>query len=96
MLPHARRAVAFAEQSSFRRPGSPARYCRPEDIQLGEFIAGQRGGRIVETLFLGASQRLFIDIGMDKPIQVERSAREQWMTGQKVGVMVSDNVVMNF
>nr|WP_233268554.1 hypothetical protein [Pantoea sp. BAV 3049] len=51
---------------------------------------------MVETLFLGASQRLFIDIGMDKPIQVERSAREQWMTGQKVGVMVSDNVVMNF
>ncbi|MGE9552364.1 ABC transporter ATP-binding protein [Erwinia amylovora] len=77
-------------------PGSPARYCRPEDIQLGEVIAGQRCGRIVEKLFLGASQRLFIDIGMDKPIQVERSAREQWQAGQQVGVIVSDDVVMNF
>lgn len=77
-------------------PASPARYCRPEDIHLDEPDKGQYSGRIVEQLFLGASQRLFIDIGSDKPIQVERSARERWHTGQQVGVIVADDVTMTF
>lgn len=77
-------------------PSSPARYCRPEDIRLDEPDKGQYSGRIVEQLFLGASQRLFIDIGSDKPIQVERSARERWHTGQQVGVIVADDVTMTF
>lgn len=73
-----------------------ARYCRPEDIHLTDVNAAARHGRIVEQLFLGASQRLFIDIGSDKPIQVERPAREQWHTGQQVGVAIADDVVMQF
>lgn len=76
--------------------GKPARYCRPEDIQLSQTVAGHRSGRIVEQLFLGASQRLFIDIGGEKPVQVERAAREQWHTGQQVGVIIADELMMNF
>lgn len=75
--------------------GKPARYCRPEDIQLSP-TNGQRSGRIVEQLFLGSSQRLFIDIGGEKPIQVDRVAREQWHTGQQVRVSIADDVMMNF
>lgn len=76
--------------------GTPARFCRPEDIQLGQPDAGLRHGRIVEQLFLGASQRLLIDIGSEKPIQVERSAREVWQTGQRVGLIITDERVMHF
>ncbi|KAB8309550.1 ABC transporter ATP-binding protein [Erwinia endophytica] len=81
---------------SAAQPGSPARYCRPEDIRLSEVTTGQRSGRIVGMQFLGASQRLLIDIGMDKPVQVECSARERWQPGQQVGMLINDDVLMNF
>ncbi|WP_428943725.1 ABC transporter ATP-binding protein [Pantoea sp. FN060301] len=75
-------------------PGTRARYCRPEDIQLVEPAAGQWSGRISSQLFLGATQRLLIDIGGETPVQVECSAREKWQNGQKVGIIVAGERIM--
>lgn len=75
-------------------PGTAMRYCRPEDIQLVAPAAGICNGRICGQLFLGATQRLLIDIGGETPIQVDCSAREQWQTGQKVGISIADERIL--
>lgn len=74
----------------------PGLYCRPEDITLGSTDNAPHRGRIVQQLFLGASQRLMIDTGAEQPLLVERPARESWRNGQLVGLFIAPHLLMQF
>ncbi|MCU5771783.1 ABC transporter ATP-binding protein [Erwiniaceae bacterium BAC15a-03b] len=74
----------------------PGLYCRPEDITPGAVEGAPHSGRIVQQLFLGASQRLIIDTGGQQPLQVDRPAREIWRSGQQVGLFIAADRLMHF
>lgn len=74
----------------------PGLYCRPEDITLGQAESAPHRGQIIQQLFLGACQRLLIDIGGEKPLQVDRPAREIWQSGQQVGLYIAPHLLMHF
>ncbi|ADD77984.1 FbpC [Pantoea ananatis LMG 20103] len=76
--------------------GHPVRFCRPEDVLLADEGRYAQHGCIVASTFLGASQRLMIDIGLDKPIQVERHARETWHAGQRVSWSLAEQAALEF
>ncbi|PXV75361.1 ABC transporter ATP-binding protein [Pantoea sp. PNA 03-3] len=76
--------------------GQPVRFCRPEDVLLAEAGRYARHGCIVASTFLGASQRLQIDIGLDKPIQVERHARENWHAGHRISWSLAGQAALEF
>ena len=78
------------------RRGNPASFCRPEDVVLAADTRYPRQGFVIGTTFLGASQRLLIDIGLSKPIHVERPARELWSAGQCVSWMLADAAMLHF
>ena len=86
-------AINCLEAESAQQPGL---YCRPEDITLGAAENAERRGRIVQQIFLGASQRLMIDAGGTQPLQVDRPAREQWQNGQQVGLFIAPQLLMQF
>ncbi|WP_277966139.1 ABC transporter ATP-binding protein [Pantoea trifolii] len=76
--------------------GNPQRFCRPEDVLLASDDRYQRQGFIVASTFLGASQRLMIDIGLATPIQVDRHAREAWHAGQAVSWTLAQDAALQF
>nr|MBA2817143.1 sulfate/thiosulfate transporter subunit [Candidatus Pantoea persica] len=76
--------------------GRPRQFCRPEDILLAEDERYARHGYIVGSTFLGAAQRLLIDIGLAAPIQVERHAREMWQAGQCVIWTLAPRAALEF
>ncbi|PIF21046.1 ABC transporter ATP-binding protein [Candidatus Pantoea floridensis] len=76
--------------------GNPLRFCRPEDVLLASDNRYRRQGFILASTFLGASQRLMIDIGLATPIQVDRHAREAWHAGQPVSWMLAQDAALQF
>lgn len=76
--------------------GEPRQFCRPEDILLADDNRYARHGYIVGSTFLGATQRLQIDIGLAAPIQVERHAREAWHAGQRVTWTLAPRAALEF
>ena len=76
--------------------GEPRQFCRPEDILLADDSRYARHGYIVGNTFLGAVQRLQIDIGLAAPIQVERHAREAWHAGQRVTWTLAPRAALDF
>ncbi|MFF7709683.1 ATP-binding cassette domain-containing protein [Pseudomonas sp. NPDC007930] len=76
--------------------GTPQRFCRPEDVLLADDHRYNGQGRVVASTFLGASQRLLIDIGLAAPIQVDRHAREAWHAGQPVSWALADADALQF
>ncbi|MFH8132914.1 ABC transporter ATP-binding protein [Pantoea osteomyelitidis] len=78
------------------RRGNPISFCRPEDVVLAADTRYPRQGFVIGTTFLGASQRLLIDIGLSKPIHVERPARESWSAGQCVSWTLADAAMLHF
>ncbi len=86
-------AINCIEQDS---QGQPVRFCRPEDIVLMSPRPDSRHGKIISMTFLGASQRLVIDIGLEKPLHVECSARATWLPGQRVGWTLADERILQF
>ncbi|MCZ4060492.1 ABC transporter ATP-binding protein [Pantoea sp. LMR881] len=78
------------------RHGFPRRFCRPEDVLLAEDRRYNQHGFVIGSTFLGATQRLLIDIGMDKPIQVDRHAREPWHAGQCITWSLAENAALEF
>ncbi|WP_312241957.1 ABC transporter ATP-binding protein [Pantoea sp.] len=76
--------------------GNPLRFCRPEDVMLAADNRYPRQGFVIGTTFLGASQRLLIDIGLSKPIHVDRPAREFWHAGQCVSWSLADAAMLQF
>jgi putative spermidine/putrescine transport system ATP-binding protein len=59
---------------------------RPEDVSLA--AAGHLNGTIAAAFFLGDRTRLFVDVGEDKPLVVEASARGDFRHGEAVGLDV--------
>ena len=76
--------------------GNPQRFCRPEDVLLADDNRYARQGFILASTFLGASQRLMIDIGLAMPIQVNRHAREAWHAGQPVSWTLAQDAALQF
>jgi len=76
--------------------GQPLRFCRPEDVLLADDTRYPQRGVVVGSMFLGASQRLLIDIGLDNPIQVERHAREIWQAGQRISWSLTRQAILEF
>lgn len=76
--------------------GEPHQFCRPEDILLADDTRYARHGYIVGSTFLGAAQRLHIDIGLAAPIQVDRHAREAWHAGQHVTWTLAPRAALDF
>ncbi|ERK13754.1 Spermidine Putrescine transport ATP-binding protein potA [Pantoea sp. AS-PWVM4] len=76
--------------------GNPQRFCRPEDVLLASDHRYPRQGFVVASTFLGASQRLMIDIGLAAPIQVDRHARESWHAGQAVSWSLAQDAALHF
>ncbi|WP_143807374.1 TOBE domain-containing protein, partial [Pantoea conspicua] len=78
------------------RHGKPLRFCRPEDVLLGDESRYAQQGMVMGSTFLGASQRLLIDIGLETPIQVERHAREVWQAGQRISWSLASHAALEF
>ncbi|MBK4784371.1 MAG: ABC transporter ATP-binding protein [Pantoea sp. Pent] len=76
--------------------GNPQHFCRPEDVLLAADQRYARPGFILGTTFLGAAQRLSIDIGLAAPIQVDRHAREAWHAGQPVSWTLAQDAALHF
>lgn len=76
--------------------GNPQCFCRPEDVLLADDNRYARQGFILASTFLGASQRLMIDIGLAMPIQVDRHAREAWHAGQPVSWTLAQDAALQF
>ncbi|RLM02774.1 iron ABC transporter substrate-binding protein [Gibbsiella quercinecans] len=64
-------------------------YCRPEDIRLGDAEQALLTGRVLHSTFLGQNQRVLVDTGHGRPVQVDCPARESWQPGQPVGLHAS-------
>lgn len=78
------------------RHGKPLRFCRPEDVLLADESRYAQQGMVMGSTFLGASQRLLIDIGLETPIQVERHAREVWQAGQRISWSLASHAALEF
>lgn len=76
--------------------GTPQRFCRPEDVLLASEGHYPHPGLILGSTFLGATQRLMIDIGLATPIQVDRHARETWHAGQPVSWALAQDAALHF
>ncbi|WP_034944056.1 ABC transporter ATP-binding protein [Erwinia oleae] len=61
-------------------------YCRPEDIRLGERAGALLEGRVLNSTFLGQSQRVLVELASGQRIQVDGPARERWPEGKTVGL----------
>jgi putative spermidine/putrescine transport system ATP-binding protein len=59
---------------------------RPEDVRVA--AGGHLVGTIAAAFFLGDRTRLFVDVGEDKPLVVEASARGDFRHGETVGLDV--------
>ncbi|PMR74325.1 ABC transporter ATP-binding protein [Billgrantia endophytica] len=78
-----------------RLHGADHAYCRPEDIEVGDPASAPISGRVVQSFFLGQSQRLLVDTGGDAPLQVEAPARRQWRRGEAIGLSVASDALFH-
>ncbi|SDM86626.1 putative spermidine/putrescine transport system ATP-binding protein [Franzmannia pantelleriensis] len=75
--------------------GKRTLYCRPEDIHVVALDAAAIRGRVVESVFLGQSQRLLVDTGSDAPLQVDTGSRRQWRAGEAIGLAIPPEVLFH-
>ncbi|KAA0009940.1 ABC transporter ATP-binding protein [Billgrantia pellis] len=66
--------------------GAAAVYCRPEDIQIAADGNADVRGKVRQSLFLGQSQRLLVDLGDNACLQVETASRRRWRTEDPIGL----------
>jgi putative spermidine/putrescine transport system ATP-binding protein len=78
-------------------PGAPQQayevLFRPEDVRVAAG-PGHLHGTIAAAFFLGDRTRLFVDIGAERPLVVEASARGDFRHGQAVGLEVDARGLM--
>ena len=62
---------------------------RPEDIRVAESgeAAGLQG-KVASAFFLGDRTRLFIDVGEERPLVIESTARRDFQHGEAVGLAI--------
>ena len=87
--------VAGGRLSVARYRGASVLYCRPEDIEVCPVTQAAITGRVLQTFFLGQSQRLFVDTGAETPLQVESPSREQWLPGQTIGLSIAEEALFS-
>ncbi|WP_458735395.1 ABC transporter ATP-binding protein [Zobellella taiwanensis] len=63
-------------------------YCRPEDIRVCATPDAPISGKVVDSFFLGQSQRLLVDTGAEQLLQVDSPARQPWQRGDRVGLEI--------
>ena len=90
-----RLAVHGGELFSPHLRGKRTLYCRPEDIQIVALDAAAIRGRVLESVFLGQSQRLLVDTGSDSPLQVDAGSRHQWRVGEAIGLAIPPEVLFH-
>lgn len=66
--------------------GVAAVYCRPEDVQIVTADSADLRGKVRQSIFLGQSQRLLIDLGDSTCLQVETASRRQWRAEEPIGL----------
>ena len=62
---------------------------RPEDIRVAESgEAASLQGKVASAFFLGDRTRLFIDVGEERPLVIESTARRDFQHGEAVGLAI--------
>ena len=70
-------------------------YCRPEDIQVVPLSQADIKGKVVQSIFLGQSQRLLVDTGGASPLQIEAPSRQRWPNGTHIGLNLPLSVLFH-
>ncbi|OWV29895.1 ABC transporter ATP-binding protein [Halomonas campaniensis] len=70
-------------------------YCRPEDIQVVSVDQADVTGKVVQSIFLGQTQRLMVDTGGASPLQVEAPSRQRWPNGTAIGLALPSSVLFH-
>jgi putative spermidine/putrescine transport system ATP-binding protein len=62
---------------------------RPEDIRVAESgEAANLQGKVASAFFLGDRTRLFVDVGEERPLVIESTARRDFQHGEAVGLAI--------
>ena len=62
---------------------------RPEDIRVAENgEAASLQGKVASAFFLGDRTRLFVDVGEERPLVIESTARRDFQHGEAVGLAI--------
>jgi len=62
---------------------------RPEDIRVAENgEAANLQGKVASAFFLGDRTRLFVDVGEERPLVIESTARRDFQHGEAVGLAI--------
>lgn len=75
--------------------GVSAVYCRPEDILVVPLDQADIRGKVVQSLFLGQTQRLLVDTGGTTPLQIEAPSRQRWPNSTAIGLKLPANVLFH-
>jgi len=70
-------------------------YCRPEDIQVVPLSQADVKGKVVQSIFLGPTQRLMVETGGTSPLQIEVPSRQQLPVGTAIGLALSSSVLFH-
>lgn len=75
--------------------GLSTAYCRPEDIQVVPLSQADIKGKVVQSVFLGQTQRLMVDTGGATPLQIEAPSRQRWPSGTAIGLTLPSTVLFH-
>lgn len=70
-------------------------YCRPEDILVVPLSQANVKGKVVQSIFLGQTQRLIVDSGGFSTLQIEAPSRQRWPDGTAIGLLLPPNVLFH-
>ncbi len=70
-------------------------YCRPEDIQVVPLSQADIKGEVIKSVFLGQTQRLMVNTGGSKPLQIEAPSRQRWANGAVIGLTLPPSVLFH-
>lgn len=93
--PDGRFEVHGGELSASHLLGATEIYCRPEDIQVVSLNQADIKGQVVQSVFLGQTQRLLVDTGGTVPLQIEAPSRQRWPNGTAIGLALPFNVLFH-
>lgn len=90
-----RLTVHGGELATSHLQGVSTVYCRPEDIQVVPLNQADVTGKVVQSIFLGQTQRLLVDTGGATPLQIEAPSRQRWPNNTAIGLKLPSNVLFH-
>lgn len=75
--------------------GASMVYCRPEDIQIAPLGQADVKGKVVQSIFLGQTQRLMVDTGGSVPLQIEAPSRQRFSIGSDIGLTLPSTMLFH-